>query len=322
MPSSPFSILLPIDGSIYSRNAAQFAWKLAKVNGGAVTAQHVVDTVGASEFLGHDTPGFLPSNPYKVTCEHIIQGLRVMSRILEENYRSAVSKEGVNSTFANDEGDPVVEICKRAEGHDLIVIGHRRQSKDSDMELRQIRRLSIAESLAHRCQRPLLIVQEIPAQWKYMTILLSMDHVNENYIEGCLELAKLFGLSPEIVCLSRGRNEESPENFVKNLRIADIAIKDVPIRVTTLRQLCVSRRDSKIEPVQLDPGFRDWTECLPVVPTHELAGRRLTGLGDSPAHFVRSLAVSTMLFIPEEYVCSGAFATASKKRSSAARLAR
>lgn len=304
MTRSVLSILLPIDGSVYSRNAAQVAWVLAKMAGGVVTAQHVVDTIGTSEFLGHNTPGFLPSNPYKVTHEHIVQGLRVMSRILEENYKSAASKEGVQSSYANSEGDPVVEICNRAKAHDLVVIGHRRHNKTTDAEFRQIRRLSIAELLAHRCQRPLLIAQEKPVQLKYMTILLTMDHVNERYIEAALRLAKDFSLSPEIVCLALGQNEESAADFVKDLRSADRSIKDIPVKVTTLLQLCAAREDTKFEPAQLNPNFRDWSECLPVIPTRELAGKRLTILDDSPALFVRSLNVPTMLLVPEEYVSS------------------
>lgn len=316
MTRRPYSILLPLDGSIYSRNAANLAWKLAKVNGANVTAQHVVDSVGASEFLGPNVPGFLPTNPYHVTHEHICQGLRVMSRILQENYRDAASKEGVKSAYCNDEGDPVAEICKRAAAHDLVVIGHRRQQTNQpDTELRQIHRLSIAESLAHRCPRPLLIVQEKPVSWKTMTIMFSMDHVNENYIEACLKLAKLFGISPELLCFSSGYEEESPADFVKNLRLADHSVVDVPIKVTTLRELCLPPEGSKVGTAQLNPGFRNWTECLPVMPTREVVGQRLTVLHESPALFVRSLSVPTMLLVPEEYVSANSFTTDVESRT-------
>src|SRR6516165_7710558 len=108
-----FSILLPLDGSVYSRNAASFTWDLARRVGASVVAQHIVDTSGVHALIGHDEPGFLPSNPYSVTYDHICSGLRVMARILEDNYKEAAGKFGVASKFHIDEGDPVSKICQR-----------------------------------------------------------------------------------------------------------------------------------------------------------------------------------------------------------------
>ena len=47
-------------------------------------------------------------------------------------------------------------------------------------------------TLAHECARPLLIVQADAGNLKTMTILLSSEHVNENYINACLDFADSF----------------------------------------------------------------------------------------------------------------------------------
>jgi nucleotide-binding universal stress UspA family protein len=282
--------------------------------GASVVAQHIVDTSGVHALIGHDEPGFLPSNPYSVTYDHICSGLRVMARILEDNYKEAAGKFGVASKFHIDEGDPVSKICQRAEVSDLVVIGHRKQEQAEQMKRCQIRRLSIAESLAHECSRPLLIVQEKVGALKTMTIMLSMDHVNEYYIDTCITLASFLGLTPEILCLAIGQHQESPAEFTKDLRKAHASIKDIPLSVATLREICEPGANGRVKPARLSQSFRDWSNCLPVMPTRKLAQERLTVLDDSPALFVRGLAVPALLLVPEEYVSAR---PASSKRKAA-----
>lgn len=298
-----FSILLPIDGSVYSRNAAELAWDIARRVGASVVAQHVVDTTGVRQLIGHADPGFLPSNPYKVTFDHICSGLHVMARILHDNYEDAATKLGIQSTFHIDEGDPVGKICGRALFNNLVVIGHRRAAEDDENSHRgQLKRLSIAESLAHESPKPLLIVQKKPVKWRTMTIMLSVDHVNEHYIDSCLELAKLLGLNAEILCLASGQHEEPAPQFINDLRSTHNALKDIPLTVNKLSEICQVNGDGNRQPSQLNPKARDWSSCLPVMPTRRIGQERLTVLDDSPSMFVRYLAVPTLLLVPEELV--------------------
>jgi nucleotide-binding universal stress UspA family protein len=301
--TNKFSILLPIDGSAYSRSAAALTWEIAKRAGATVVAQHVVDTTGVRELIGHDVPGFLPSNPYSVTYDHICLGLHVMARVLQDNYKEAATKCGVQSPFHIDEGDPVGKICERAEFNDLVVIGHRRDPiQPEENHHRQIKRLSIAESLAHECPKPLLIVQEKPASWQTMTIMLSMDHVNEYYIDSCIKFANFLGLTPEILCLSSGQHEEPAREFLDDLRKAHSALKDTPLSVSKLSEICQVNGHGKVQPARLNPDARDWSSSLPVMPTRRVGQERLTVLDDSPSLFVRYLAVPSMLLMPEEFV--------------------
>jgi hypothetical protein len=144
--------------------------------------------------------------------------LKLGGQILN-SYQLEASRCGIETEVMLDVGNPFDQIIRRCLDFDLVMIGHRKRiTLDNPSQFLQ---LSIAEMLAHGCPRPLLVVQEPGISWKSMTILVSMQHVNENYINNCLHMADLLGLAPTVIGLSAGVPEEKHATFIGDLRSAN-----------------------------------------------------------------------------------------------------
>lgn len=296
------SILLAVDGSAQSRQASELCWNLAKTFGARVSAQHVVDTHSAWQFLGHESPGFLDRQEYMGSYHHLCSSLFSLGEALSNAFAKASAEHGVDSAFYLDEGEPLKELCKRAQDHDLVVIGHRQSKEQQDQDQRrQFMRLSVAESLAHDCPRPLLVVQSACPSWQFMTIMVSAEHINEKYINHCLDLAQGMNLEAGLLCLKGGPHEENAASLIKDLREANPRLGSIPIASTTADQ---SDNFSKALNWEPSPSLNEADRSsgnLVVIPTREVAGQRLTVFGSSPSSFVRYLSLPTILLWPEEY---------------------
>ena len=117
------SYLLAIDGSEESRNAANFTWELASQSGARVTAQHVVDTQAAWRFLSHDRAGFVGSGVYMEAREKITDALYAIAESIMLSYTCQIDSRALEYETYIDSGDPATEITRRAQQHDLVVMG-------------------------------------------------------------------------------------------------------------------------------------------------------------------------------------------------------
>lgn len=299
------SILLALSGSLQSRYAAEVCWRLAKRLGAEVTAQHVVDTHNAWEFLGQDVSGFIDSQRYLVAYQNLCNSLFTLGEDLSVSYKVEALKQGLQPQCLIDEGNPVAEICNRAERHDLVVMGHQPQFEEPpEFPNSQFVRRSVAESLAHCCQRPLLVVQSDAPDWQSMTIMISIEHINEIFIDSCLDMACALRLSPALVCISGGNRVESPTAFVSDVRAANPRLARVPIAVSESEDNnplpAVDFWDFPKDQAQWDV----WNNTLMVIPTRKLGGQRVTVIGSSVSMFVRYLTLPSILLWPEEHVFS------------------
>ncbi len=309
------SILLSLDGSIYSRYAANLCWHIANATGAMVTAQHVIDDSSTHEFIVHEPAGFISQAQYFAAYELVKKEQHELANKLKHAYVTEATKHGIKTEFVIDHGDPALAISERALCHDLVVIGHRPyKSKDGNTHRRQFGRMSGAEALAHECATPLLIVQDDAPLMPEMTILLSLEHLNERYIDNCLELAKMLGQKPTILCLSSGGHEEPPAHLVKDLREANPHIKDTPIEVISLAD--VSTVNGEVIPghCALRADASTMSSTLPVMPTRLVGHNRVTILDGSPSLFVRYLALSSILLLPEEHLTNPDTAKAAQEK--------
>lgn len=307
------SILLALSGSQQSRYAAEVAWRLSQVLRSKMTAHHVIDTHNAWQFIGQEKPGFLDSELYVNAYQGLCKSMYILAEELAEAYTSDAKRLSVDDTCIIDEGNPMKEICRRADDHNLVVIGHRPQlnmPQEDTTHYTEFVRLSLAESLAIRSPRPLLIVQGACKSWTSLAIMISMEHINEKYINSCLDLAKALDLPASLIVIECGGIEEELSEFVSDLRSANNRLEGVPIAFTNAKQglsdgAWLVTGDADIARNGLD-------SALIVMPTREIANERLTVLTSSPAVFVRYLKVPSILLWPEEYVYS--FGKAKQKR--------
>jgi len=240
----------------------------------------------------------------------------VLAKNLESSYITEASRHGIKTDFILVEGDPVAAISERALEHDLVVIGHRPYSSSPNIaHRRQFLRLSVAEALSHECPRPLLIVQDDTPLWSEMTVLLSIEHLNEQYIDACLDLSKVLDVKPNILCLSMGDNEEPAPSFIHDLKEANPRLKDTKVEVTTLEDVSTLNGQAFPGHCALRPDAGQMSNTLPVLPTRELAGNRTTILGGSPSLLVRFLALSTILLLPEEHLLQSVVPAKARSKS-------
>lgn len=296
------SILLALSGSQQSRFATEVCWKMAKSLGATITAHHVVDSHSAWEFLGHESPGFLQPAVYLEAYQELVSSLFSLGEGLAEDYAEEAKEKGIDDVCIIDEGNPITEICRRAANHKLVVIGHKKSKATQPRS--QYQRLSVAEALAHDCPRPLLVVQDECKGWSSLSIMISLDHINEGFINSCLDMAQALNLRPAVLCLTGGAHEERPNDFVRDMRSANPRLKDVPIALTPAQQDIAVHVEHWYAPKDMPFDTELWNNTLIVIPTRLVAGERLTVVDSSPAMFVRYLTLPSILLWPEEFVFS------------------
>lgn len=294
-------ILVPIDGSMYSRQAAEVAWSIAKQTGANVTALHVVDSPSVVELLGHVEPGFLTVADYKAERDAVIDSMTRASKRLVDEYRRLAEANGVGANAMVETGNPCDIIKSAARDYDLVVIGHKpfNAVEEPERYRRQLMRLSAAEYLAEVSPKPLLVVQGKASEWSSMTIMLSLEHVNRCYIDSAVGISKELGLQPALVCLSTTEIEEPPVQFIRDLRSSDASLADVPVAVVGMEEL----RDREYEVWDNPTGttaWDEWNSTLLTIPTRPVPGRRLTVADGAPSRFIRYSTLPAVLLYPEE----------------------
>lgn len=294
------AFLLALSGSEQSRYAAEVCWDLARQTGARVTAQHVIDTETIKEVIVHEKPGLIGTYPFAETYHTVCSMLHALGKKLIDVYTVSANKAGVEGDTVIDEGEPVHEICRRATEHDLVIMGHQ-PSAPSDIEpdRRQFRRASIAEGLAHMCTRPLLVVQKRCRPWSNMRIVISIEHINESYVNACLNMAESLSMKPQVLCLAMGVHAEDPCKFITNLRKDNPRLADVPIQVKEGVGVIVEDNESWWL-LETDIESESLSDTLIMLPTRALAGERITILGSCPDVFIRQLTLPSILLWPEE----------------------
>lgn len=286
------AILLPFTGSQESLYASQCAWTLAEQTNSVVDAQHVIDTRGALEFVGLEKPGLVGSGPYLAGYEAICQSLREIGDKLEDAYSARVTRKIHGKVFL-DEGEPIEEICKRLQQHDLAVIGHRQRRLSSWPDCQTVK-LSLAEILAHHALAPVLIVQKSVESFSEVAIFSSMDHVNSRFINNSVSLAESLGAKPTLTFLASGGNEECSLDFARDLKAANPGLERVPVRLLT-------RSDAQAQlSVHHLRGMLGEANVLCVISTIDKGAHRITSSGESPCSLLRRLAFVALLIWPEE----------------------
>lgn len=290
------NILLSVDGSVYTVHAANLCFRIANLANATVTAHHVVDTEGAREFVMREPCGFVSSKEYLSVFKYLCKSLWSLGHQLQNRYLVEAAKHGISSEFAMEEGNPVNALCDRARAFDLLVIGHRQQKRANICEAnssKSITRKSFAESMSHQCQVPLLIVQDDTQSWKTLAVYVSLEHLNERYINACLDLAQLLNLEPVIVCVAPELKQKTANNLISDFKTANRRVENVEVQFSTFDSLADTQG-------QADDNVRDLS--LPVIPTREVAGIRLSLLDISTSAFVHYLSSPSILLLPEEYL--------------------
>ena len=294
------SLLLAITGSEESRYAADLCWSIAEKTHARVTVQHVVDSQSLWELLRSDETGLLGKRPYTAAYLDLSRSLHLLGRHLLDTCRTEADKRGVETEAALDEGNPIEDICRRADAHDLVIIGHRLPSpRRVQAPGTHFVKYAIAEGLVYECPRPLLVVQQQLIPPVTMKILVTLDRPSFPFIKACLKMAELLGMRPELLCVAdETPAEESTDNFKQ--AIHELASAPVPVHIVgeMLTDDAVDFLNNAGGPdASLDPG-----NTLLVIPTSQCGLDRTTIVGGPPSLFIRHPTPPNIILWPEEYL--------------------
>ncbi len=304
------SFLLGLNGTKQSQLAAELAFDLACKAEAQLTAQHVVDTTTTWDFLRNEEPGFVGSGLYVETFEMLKKAQFEIATKLIDKYESVAKGKKIDSITVIDEGAPVEEICRRAQDHDLVIVGHQYSTTKHSMKNRWHHvSYAVAEGLANHCPKPLLIVQKAgPSFWQDMQILVSLEHMNISFIRACLRTALFFGVTPKIICLMSGYHEEKADTLIENLRQTHSDLKEIEIHTKVVHKANeVDQTHLELwsqDQAELEFDFEQFQKSLLLVPTREVGEKRISILGIEANELVAQLSIPALLLWPEECIGS------------------
>lgn len=105
------NILVPTDGSEYTKAAVKKAIELAKLTGGKVTALYVLDQT------------ILTNMPMDTAVMNVYNTLEKEGKEAVDYVRDLGEKEGVQTEISIREGTPVKVILEESPKYDIIVMG-------------------------------------------------------------------------------------------------------------------------------------------------------------------------------------------------------
>jgi nucleotide-binding universal stress UspA family protein len=146
-------ILVGIDTSEHSRVAQTYAFALARRLGATLIGLHVVDIILIEGSFFHDISGSLGLEPYLDFSSKMREVLTDRGKGVLAEFSQAAMRQGVSSEVILDMGIVANQICERAKGADVVMIGHRGVNERFSTGLLG----GTAESVARKCPRPVFI---------------------------------------------------------------------------------------------------------------------------------------------------------------------
>ena len=141
-------ILIPTDGSEYTKAAIEKGIHLAKLSNAKVTAMYVVDQTSFVNF------------PMDSTIVNVYSLLEKEGNDALEYVKAKGIEEGVDVTTKMDEGSPVKKIVEASKDHDLVVMGTLGRTGMSKLLLG-----SVAERVVRHAHCPVLVVRAPPEEY-------------------------------------------------------------------------------------------------------------------------------------------------------------
>lgn len=297
---SKHSILLALSGSEQSRNAAELSWKIAKQLKAEVIAEHIIDSAYLWEFYRNDKPGFIGSGPYISAYEATLAAMRTTAEKLLLSYESHANGQGIAGDNFYKEGNPIEILTEDAKGCSLLVMGHNPHGERRTKAHQSHSRYSLAEGIAHLSTTPLLIVQSNPVEWRSITVVSEIDHLNLKYIHSCLRLAELLGLPARLEFWGSGSREEKPAQIKKNILDLLPESERSTFEFAFFGGQALKQRKDFFQRRDLTKALTAPGDTLFVLPTRRLASETISVFGMEPEDFIRSLALPCILLWPEE----------------------
>lgn len=136
------NILVPTDGSEYTKAAVRKAMELAKLSGGKITALYVLDQT------------ILTNMPMDTAVMNVYNTLEREGKAAVDFVRDLGAEEGVPVELSIKEGTPVKVILDESPNYDVIVMGTLGRTGMSKLLMG-----SVAERVVRASQCPVMVVR-------------------------------------------------------------------------------------------------------------------------------------------------------------------
>lgn len=140
------NILVPTDGSEYTKAAVQKAIELAKISNGKITALYVLDQT------------ILTNMPMDTAVMNVYNTLEKEGKEAVDYVRDLGAQEGVPVELSIKEGTPVKVILEESSKYDVIVMGTLGRTGMSKLLMG-----SVAERVVRASNCPVLVVRKSEA---------------------------------------------------------------------------------------------------------------------------------------------------------------
>lgn len=137
------NILVPTDGSEYTKAAVKKAMELAKLSGGKITALYVLDQ------------SVFTNMPMDTAVMNVYNTLEKEGKQAVEYVRELGAEEGIEVSVSIREGTPVKVILDESPNFDIIVMGTLGRTGMSKLLMG-----SVAERVVRAAQCPVLVVRD------------------------------------------------------------------------------------------------------------------------------------------------------------------
>ena len=163
------SILIPTDGSAYSKVALEYGIYLAERFGAQITGLHVVDDRDLEGPLLSDIAGSLGFTPYQNYLPKFRKILEDRGDLILEVFRSFCQERSIRPKVKSVSGTVPGVIAEEAKKADLVIIAQRGEHERWSSGLLG----STTESVVRRSPRPVLVT---PASFREFTnVLVAYD---------------------------------------------------------------------------------------------------------------------------------------------------
>ncbi|HMO19936.1 MAG TPA: hypothetical protein PKC98_03095, partial [Candidatus Melainabacteria bacterium] len=233
--------------------------------------------------------------------DELTKQLRSIADKLCQKYEACTEEKAIAGQIFIEEGNPIELISKKSKNYDLVVVGHQPRDAMGTGARRHYVRFAVAEGLAHECPTALLVLQGEVEEWKSLTVLVSVDHLNYKFIEACIKFAGLMKIAPKVVALDSGVNEMPAAKFAADLKKALPDLADISVERFDVSGMTVEQRAGLWQHEEIELDWAPDADTLLVLPTRRSGSERLTVFDTAPDLFVRNLTLPSILMWPEEH---------------------
>ena len=152
------SILLAVDGSVYTDSVLHYGIEFAKVLNAHLRVLTVIDVRVYEWVINSGGEGYMPVMPANVYLDESQKFLVQRADILLEKAQKKLSAAAADVSFEmiKEEGSPVEVICSHARQVDLLIMGSRGDyARWGDNLLG-----ATLESVSRQCQTPLMVINK------------------------------------------------------------------------------------------------------------------------------------------------------------------